>query len=52
MIGETMYKLTMYDNDSGRVAWVENHSTLHEFKEALAYYGAEYDGRNEVTLIL
>lgn len=46
------YKLNMYDNDCGRVAWVENYSTLNEFVDALAHYGAEYDGNNEVTLIL
>lgn len=47
-----MFKLTLYNNDNGRVAWVENYDTLSEFKKALEYYGAEYDGANEVMLIL
>lgn len=47
-----MFKLTLYNNDNGHVAWVENYDTLSEFVEALEYYGAKYNGKNDVMLIL
>lgn len=47
-----MFTITMYNNDNGGVAWVEDYNNVEDFKDALTYYGADYDGDNEVVLIL
>lgn len=45
-----MYVITMLDNDNG-TKWTEEYQSLTEFENALAHYGAKYNGSNNVTLV-